>query len=510
MIELKFECTFETDIVLHASSNTEGKIDTLFYIPGSNFLGIAANSYDKTTNQRGYESFGNDAFMVFHSGKVRFGDGHIVIDNMPTYQVPFSYQAPKEIKNLRNAIMKNKLVVHHFHDYSSSNKDEIQLQQLRKGFFNEDGTVDRLTHNYSQKSAYNKYTRRSKDRTMFGYFALPKDSKWEFSLKLDDSMKHHAETIKSLLIGNKRLAKSKSAQYGKVSIVFKELLKEDVQGLENIQIQKDGYLYLYAHSRLALTNENGVNTYVPTPTSLGFESDTNVAIDWHKSQIRTSRYTPYVGVRKNFDPERLIVEKGSVFAIKIKNDSVDLQLFQKNIEKGIGLYLSEGHGEILVNPTWLLEGGYTFAKHNNVTLLQNELKNDERVNQEAYDNPSNNWLTQQREKEEKEKSLFVSVMAYIKENPNKFKNKKAQWGQIRSLCRQSKDSESLYTLLFEEKGNQGFLRHGRGLEKWRNSNLIEELDRKKEELGDDYKKFMTLLSIYAPKQDNRAKGRENE
>jgi hypothetical protein len=39
MRELVFQVEFKSDIVLPASSNTEGKIDQLDFIAGSNFLG---------------------------------------------------------------------------------------------------------------------------------------------------------------------------------------------------------------------------------------------------------------------------------------------------------------------------------------------------------------------------------------------------------------------------------------------------------------------------------------
>ena len=88
MIKLNFTCEFKSDIVLHSSSNTEGKIDVFDYIAGSNFLGMVAKEYP---------SFGSDAFEVFHSGAVRFGDGHIMINGKKSFQVPFAWFAPKEV-----------------------------------------------------------------------------------------------------------------------------------------------------------------------------------------------------------------------------------------------------------------------------------------------------------------------------------------------------------------------------------------------------------------------------
>ena len=112
----------------------------------------------------------------------------------------------------------------------------------------------------------------------------------------------------------------------------------------------------------------------------------------------------------------------------------------------------------------------------------------------------NSWLSDKKERNTKETTLLSEVTKFI--DKNDVKNKKSQWGQIRSLCRQSTDSENLYELLFKQEHKKGFLRHGRGLEKWDND-IIKNLEEQKEELQDDYRKFVTLLSIYAPKEDDK-------
>jgi len=44
MKALVFQVELKSDIVLPATSNTEGKIDQLDFIAGSNFLGMAAQN----------------------------------------------------------------------------------------------------------------------------------------------------------------------------------------------------------------------------------------------------------------------------------------------------------------------------------------------------------------------------------------------------------------------------------------------------------------------------------
>ncbi|EPR69808.1 hypothetical protein ADICYQ_1249 [Cyclobacterium qasimii M12-11B] len=64
---------------------------TLDYIPGSNFLGIAARHLYGRPSESG-KLTQEEAFQVFHSGEVIFGDGRIATSlNEITYAVPFSF-----------------------------------------------------------------------------------------------------------------------------------------------------------------------------------------------------------------------------------------------------------------------------------------------------------------------------------------------------------------------------------------------------------------------------------
>ena len=490
MIRLHFKCTFLSDIVLHGTSNTEGKVEKLNYIPGSSFLGMVA---------RAYGDFNSDAFDIFHSGKVCFSDGHIMVNSAPTLHLPYSLYAYKGV-DLVEAIASNELYNHHFlaqDDYTKATTiDGKQFKQQREGFLTQEGKLAALSHNYKQKSAYDKNKRRSKDSMMYGYYSLPSGTQWAFSVTIDESMGKYKEKIKKLLCSANRLGKSKSAEYGLIKIEHMDTpVAEATHHFDPLKINGDNYLLFYAKSRLVLTDANGINCYKPSIESLGFSKEDDVKIDWNKSQIRTGRYTPYVGARANFDPERLYIDKGSVIAVKI-DGQYDKDFFRKNVQKPLGLYVSEGHGEVIVNPECLLDKKVIFASKESVDVSNN---NTESLN---YDNTINNWLTSQRKKIEKQADLLSEVFAFINRKDNNVKHKKSQWGQIRALCRQAKDSDDLYRLLFETNNNEGFLRHGKALQKW-DERLIANLEKQKNRLGNDYKRFVKLLSIYAPKEDDK-------
>jgi len=497
MIRLNFICEFKSDIVLHSSSNTEGKIDRFDYVAGSNFLGMVANKYS---------DFGEDAFEVFHSGAVRFGDGHIVNDKkQETFQAPFSWFAPKGVElkdSLKNTLddkdIIDKLYNEHFltkEQYDDFIKNNKQLKQQRAGFITASGELVKVEHNYRQKSAYDKKNRRSQDSTMFGYYALKKGTKWSFSLEMD-SDKYKDEIIK-ILKDSKRLGKSRSAEYGRVKISFVDESNTQAipQALKPINIDSKHYIFLYAQSRLALTN-NKVNSYNFDLDSLDLGKPCKIA--WNKSQIRTYSYTPYVSIRQNRDSQRLVISKGSVIAIEVDKD-FDIKNYSKKIEKGVGLYLSEGHGKVIVNPKFLTTKNPEFDK------IESEDSEEDKPYKYGY---ICNWLKEQQEKDKKNYELLEEVKSFI--STYNVKDKKSQWGQIRSMCSAFANSDKLYTELFSEEmvnnHKRGFLLHGKAQEKW-DSRLIEAL--KERHTEDNYHSFIKLLSIYAPKKDDN-QGAEDE
>jgi hypothetical protein len=323
MKELVFQVKFISDIVLPASSNTEGKIDQLDFIAGSNFLGMVAKNYSE---------FVNSFFDVFHSGKVRFGDGHILKDGKMTYKIPYSYFH----KKLETTPIFN----HHFLD-DKDFENLGQLKQLREGFITKDKGQVFVDYTYSQKSAYDKKNRRSLDSNMYGYKAIKKGSAWQFTVKVDAISKEDEQLIIKTLQESTRLGKSKSAEYGEVKIKYLENQARENLGYENLQL---GEVVLYCNSRLALVDECGNPTY-----DLKYLCD-GIEINYDKTQIRISTFTPYNGARKTKDYERVCINKGSVIVLK---NATQAQLDQ--IQNGVGAFLSEGFGEIFINPSFLME-----------------------------------------------------------------------------------------------------------------------------------------------------------
>ena len=80
MKEKYFTCKLISDVVLNASLATEGNMETLDYIPGSNFLGIvAAALYPKMEGKE------DEVYDLFHSNRVSYGDAVISDDGQSIF-----------------------------------------------------------------------------------------------------------------------------------------------------------------------------------------------------------------------------------------------------------------------------------------------------------------------------------------------------------------------------------------------------------------------------------------
>jgi len=443
MKKLEFECTLLSDVVLKSSSATEGFIDNLDYIPGAKFLGIAAKTLYN-------ESDPLKTLAIFHSGETRFGDAHIVLKGKRTNKVPASWFYKK------GESVGDEKYLHH--NITTSIKEElsangIQLKQAREGYFALN-KYSVLESNFSIKSAYDSNNRKAKDSQMYGYFALPKGSKWIFTV---DTKNEYAKEITDALIGRKRIGRSRSAEYGLIQIEKKIEQTEFVN--EKIEA---GELIIYADSNLCFYDEFGQNNLQPSVTNLGFPEDSKIL--WDKSQVRSRKYQTWNGKRYNRDADRMIIEKGSVFVIKT-NSEINISTF----ENGIGANRNEGFGQILINPNF---------------LQSNNEKLDLKLDKYEFENPNTEYFIEKGSKDELLKSFLQAkgkennrvltvdkiVNAFTKDNLSRFKDvSSSQWGQVRNYAKHAANEKVMMDLLFKKE--IGYFMHGQSEHKWRAGNI---------------------------------------
>jgi hypothetical protein len=464
MIERHYTCRLLSDIIISAGTATEGASASLDYIPGSNFMGIAAGSYD---------SFGSDtAYEIFHSGHVRFGDAHLAVDGKRSLKMPCSWYYPKGSANL------GECYVHHA---ISPEKRQImrekgpQLKQVRAGFFIQDqNRFFKVSnpHQFSIKSAYDMDKRKSKDEQMFGYDALIRGSRWIFTIYGHDQ--DLLEKINKTITGVRHVGRSKTAQYGRVEI--KEMLSfsSKTSSFEN---GKDNRLILYFESPAAFLDNSGNWTVQPDISDFGLDSG---QIDWSGSQVRHRSFAPWNGKRKGRDQDRMFIDKGSVVLIRDYDPGLDLEAWSKEISRGIGLFRTEGFGAVIINPQFL-----NVEQDSPLQILEREINHESMALQKKDESDENTiqWLNSRKQDLDNNYRIMNQVSDFLEKYGNRFNKgiSSSQWGAVRERAEREPDYERLMDSLFDS--SNGFLRHGKSEKTWRRHYQI--LEHKMKQLHQD-------------------------
>ncbi len=454
MKKLRFKCTLLSDIIINQKAATEGNQETLDFIPGNNFLGIAAGVlYQKEVLTP------EEQLAVFHSGKVRFGDAHPSSHNSSVRSVkaPLSMAKPKIEAG---DPLKNTYILHHPEAQNKENKAK-QLKSYRTGFytFTQHQGVKVITNkSFAIKSAYDAENRRSKDAQMYGYESIDKGTEFLFEVEIDNELSDQlTEKIKQALIGDKkRIGRSRTAQYG--------LVKIEVADFEEVQTDvliDEGIVYVYADGRLIFLDDSGTPVFTPTVEQLGFESG-EATICWKKTQIRTFQYAPWNSIRQSRDTDRCGIEKGSVFAVNTKK-GIPHQTY-------IGSYRNEGFGKVFYNPAFLTpkEDGTAawplMAESDNQPSAKFTKEKQEKT--ETKNDTLLEFLVANKEKQAIELTIYESVNQFVEKNKDRFKEDRfaSQWGTIRSIATQYTDDKVIKNKLFAEK--TGYLTHGVAKDKW--------------------------------------------
>lgn len=464
MITKYFKCKLLSDVVVNASLATEGNMQTLDYIPGSSFLGIAAKEYN---------SFDDDAYQVFHSGKVSFGDALISKDSALSYKVPFSLYLDK----LNKEITKDKVWVQT--KLAEFKKEEmpkdkcgdfIQLKQHRDGYLDTNKYyISNIEKEFSLKSAYNPSERRSYDGKMFGFEALKAGQEFIFSVIFEDEK--YVEKVTTALVGEKHIGKSKTAQYGLVEI-------EQIETPSRFKSKpiKDNQLVVYAESNLCFLNEFGQPTFQPDYLDFGLPSG---KINWEKSQIRTYSYSPWNTTRNSTDTQRDVILRGSVIVFEDIPSDLDVN----QLPKMVGEYRNEGLGRVIYNPeflnykkdaTWDFElNREKIEEHKKIKelSLDDQIKLIERkietVDNSEVKSDIGKILKEKFKEVNNELLIGLNILKTLRSEERDAlldkKITKSQWGEIRKRAVHAKNMDTLWEELFEPK--EGYLVHGVAAEK---------------------------------------------
>jgi CRISPR/Cas system CSM-associated protein Csm3 (group 7 of RAMP superfamily) len=429
-----FKCTVTEPLILVRKEKTEQNTDSLDYIPGNTFRGIVAGEI-VAENSTQFDD-------IIFNNTVQFGDAHLLIDSKRSLKTPFSFFYDKSSNNN---------TLYYFHKLKGTDWTDKKLKAKKDGYLIEIKTeenssfkIEKIEYGNRIKSSRDRKNRSSEDAGMFAHHYIKKGQEFEFEVSSTNTK--YLKRIITILDGKiKYFGKSKTAEFGgAIKIKFdREEQKE--------QEEQKGK-YLYAASNLCFLNEYGEFT-IPTAKDLTGSDKNQIA--WKKSQVKYRTFAPYNYHRRNYDFERLIIEKGSVFAFTEK------VTFNANfLQKGIGCFLTEGYGKVLINPEFLNE--------KDVQLFSEKEEEKKTTNAEKKDADTNKILKQIEIKEDSDRIIkflqtnynkivdevnIDSVVANNKTTSGYKQHSSSQWARVFNATTTAKNYDDLRFLLFNKKKN---------------------------------------------------------
>lgn len=331
------EIILDEEIVLSARNATTGNHECLDYIPGSALLGaVASTLYARLAREQ--------AFQIFHAGKVRFGDGlPLTEDGEPSWPAPLSWHTDKHDRNGAGIEAVANLAV------AGADNGLLQPQQVRNWWVTETGRRTEVRKHFRMKTAIDATTGRAATGQLFGYSSLQAGQRFLARIDADDEVPDATwQAILAAAMAGIRLGRSRTAQYGRVTV--REHAGADIHPAA---VQADGQrLLLWLLSDLAVRDAAGMPTLAPTGAALGFpEYD----VDDSRTFVRTRRYSPYNATRRGYDAERQVLQAGSVIALVLREGSAApaAATLAARVSAGLGLHRTEGLGRVALDPRLL-------------------------------------------------------------------------------------------------------------------------------------------------------------
>ena len=337
--------TLKQPVIISESSASVGAHQSLDYIKGSTLLGLLASRLYSHLKPE-------DAFMLFHSGKVRFNDALPVSINshQVAYPVPMSLHSFKAEKYANE----DNLLANKIFDMAKASSNQVLQDSLKqkqpvqlRGFY--------LTHNgkrvsplkeHTLKTAIDPNQNRAKESQLFGYEALSANQQFSFSIQADDDVPEELwEKLTSSVIGKAHLGRSRSAQFGAV-----EIQEDSSLQVTKPSIKQDNQLTLWLLSDLQI-HKDGQPTLIPEPELLGLPEGTKWQVE--SSFLRSRSYSMYNAYRRHYDKERQVISRGSVLRYQLPAGFSEFDALQTKLSKGIGLQTELGLGQVWVNPVIL-------------------------------------------------------------------------------------------------------------------------------------------------------------
>lgn len=338
--------TLSADAVFSARAATLGGHAGLDHIPGAALLGWAAGQL--------YGRGGRDAYVTFHSGKVRFGNAFPLIECTDKKSGRIAFPVPQALtqrKVERDGVQSERLAPANLRVHPAPFGKGIQSEALKDIYIAADGAVLRRSTGYRMKTAI--ANGRAAEAQLFGYEHLRAGRSFVASLEADDD-------VSSAIFDQLRnvfheqwlsLGRSRHAEFGgDVFCRVEEGAGEQIWPVPGTPDPKDPRrIRLWLLSDLAVDDGNGTPSLAPSPELLGLPAGTLLESD---SAIAVRRYAPFNNYLRGAELERSVIAAGSVLRYELTAPVVPSEVARAG---GIGLHREAGLGRVWINPQMLAD-----------------------------------------------------------------------------------------------------------------------------------------------------------
>ncbi|MBK1646710.1 hypothetical protein CKO25_19115 [Thiocapsa imhoffii] len=340
MRELVLKLRLLEDVIVNEGPANEGGHAGLDYLPGFLLLGAAA--------ARLYAELSRpEAWRLFHSGQVRFGDALPLANDQPTWPIPLCWHERKGTPAVREQTIDATRVRNlQFGPF----EDNAQPKQLRAGYVRADGHHLSVEKSFRMKTAIDPKTGRVAEAQLFGYESIRAGQCFVARVRaandLDDALWNRLVQVltdqEELLLG-----RSRSAEYGRVAVERLDQTPSELELAPKERV-KGLTVTLWCLSDVALVDHWGQPTLTPTLEALGLERG---EIAWEQTFLRFRRYALWNRYRNGYDVERQVIQHGSVIGLRLPSPLTDDEYAR--LTAGVGLYREAGLGWVSVDPELL-------------------------------------------------------------------------------------------------------------------------------------------------------------
>lgn len=338
-----FDIQLEQPLIISQQAASAGAHQSLDYLPGSTLLGLVAS--------RLYAALTSDeAWMVFHSGLVRFGDALPLVNDQAGLPVPLCWHTYKgEIAHSNQYLLADNVF-----DPSLADSDRTrQPVQMRGGYATPSGQLIHPKRQQTLKTAIDRATGMAAESQLFGYEALAAGQHFRCSVSADANVPVALwQRVQQALQGKASLGRSRSAQFGRVSIAANSRATNAYLAGEATSTR----LTLWLLSDLLL-EEQGQPCLTPLPNLLNLPEGSRWLSE--SSFLRSRRYSSYNAYRRHYDCERQVISGGSVLRFELPRPLTATEI--ETLQQGLGLQIESGLGAVWVNPPLLTSAHPSFT-----------------------------------------------------------------------------------------------------------------------------------------------------